>query len=131
MPYWSWAGCTRDLYNVENALVPQESGKPLTLEQVKEAIMKSRGTGRVTYKMLDVEPGLVRCHLRFKQHRAIVNIPYSTESYSIIYKSSQNLGYEAATQDNAAVIHRHYNTWIRDLDQSIQFNLSLAQANGE
>ena len=91
--------------------------------------MKSRGTHYVKYEMHDIEPGLVRCQLSFKKlHKAWVDIPYSSESYSIIYQSSQNLSYAPPSEDNAAVIHRHYNTWIRDLDLSIQRNLSLVSS---
>ena len=122
-----WSGCTRDLYNVNNAPVPSTKGS-LGLEDVKKAIMKSRGTNYVHYQMNDFEPGLIRCVLTYKNHRAIVDITYSVESYSLLYKSSRNLSYQPASVDNAATIHRHYNTWIRDLDESIKLNLSILRA---
>ncbi|MDX1411407.1 MAG: hypothetical protein R3351_04580 [Nitrospirales bacterium] len=119
-------GCQRDLYNVKDAPVPTFGSRSLTMEEVKNAIMKSRGTSQIQYQMRDVQPGLIRCVITHKIHRAVVNITYSTESYSITYQDSQNLKYEPADAENAAVIHRHYNTWIRDLDESIRFNLSSA-----
>jgi len=124
----TWTGCVRDLYNVQDAPVPSFKNRSLSLEEVKKAIMRSKGTSNVRYEMHDVEPGLIRCMLKFKKkHSAWVDIPYSQESYSILYKSSQNLRYTPASEDDPAEgIHRAYNTWIRDLDQSIQMNLGVA-----
>ena len=124
----TWAGCVRDIYNVQDAPILPSGSSPPTLEQVKEAIMKSRGTNIVDYEMYDIEPGLIRCDLIYKHHNAVVKIPYTRESYSILYESSQNLSYQPASTDNAAVIHRHYNTWIRFLDASIKKNLALVQS---
>jgi len=127
----TWTGCTRDLYNVQDTPVPSFKDRSLSLEEVKNAIMRSKGTSYVRYEMHDIEPGLIRCQLKFKKkHRAWVDIPYSQKSYSIQYKSSQNLRFQPPSEDNPAeTIHRHYNTWIRDLDQSTQMNMSVAQAN--
>jgi len=129
----TWTGCVRDLYNVQDAPVPSFKNRSLSLEEVKKAIMRSRGASNVRYKMHDVEPGLIRCVLQFKKrHSAWVDIPYSQESYSILYKSSQNLRYEPPSEDvPTETIHRAYNTWIRDLDQSIQMNLRVAPANNK
>ena len=125
-----WSGCTRDLYNVNNTPIPSTKGS-FGLEDVKKAIMKSRGTNYVHYQMNDLEPGLIKCVLTYKNHQAIVDITYSEKSYSILYQSSRNLSYQPASEDNAATIHRHYNTWIRDLDESIKLNLSVLQARGK
>lgn len=119
-------GCTRNLYNVKDAPVPSFKNRSLSLAEVKKAIMVSKGTSYVHYRMYDIEPGLIRCELTYKKHTALVDIPYTKDSYSILYKSSQNLKYEPVSEDNAAMIHRHYNTWIRDLDKSIKMNLSIA-----
>lgn len=128
----TWTGCARDLYNVKDNPVPSFKNRSLSQEEVKEAIMRSKGMSRVQYTMHDVEPGLIRCELNFKnKHKAWVDIPYSEKSYSILYKSSLNLRYTPATSENAATIHRHYNTWIRDLDQSIQRNLSTVPATSK
>ncbi len=120
------AGCPRFLYNVTNASVPRVDGAKQSLADVKAAIMRSTGDPRVRYIMEDVEPGLIRCQLQFKvQHKAWVDIPYSTESYSIIYVKSENLRYQPYSEDrNRNTISGHYNNWIRALDNSIQEELA-------
>jgi hypothetical protein len=49
---------------------------------------------------------------------AVVDIKYNTKTYSIIYKSSQNLDYDGKN------IHSNYNGWIQRLNQAIQSQLS-------
>ena len=119
-------GCPRFLYNVTNANVPQVDGSKQSLADVKAAIMRSTGDPRVRYIMEDVEPGLIRCQLQYKiQHKAWMDIPYSTDSYSIIYIKSENLRYQPYSEDrNRNTISGHYNNWIRALDNSIQEELA-------
>ena len=126
------AGCTYVLYNVKNAPVPKIENHSLSLAEVKDAIMRSRGSPEVRYTMRDVEPGLIRCELNFKEeHKAWVDIPYSEEGYSILYQKSQNLRYEPPSDDfpNKTFISGHYNRWIRALDASIQEELAKAPPN--
>ena len=119
-----FAGCLAAPYNVKDAPIPKINGRSLSLEEVKKAIMRSSGTSVVLYKMEDVEPGLIRCELSFKsRHKAWVDIPYSEEGYSILYQKSINLRYEPADWEGPELIKAHYNTWIRDLDESIKRNL--------
>ena len=119
-------GCPRFLYNVTEAKVPQFEGSTLSLADVKAAIMRSTGDPRVKYIMEDVEPGLIRCQLLYKiQHKAWMDIPYSTETYSINYVKSENLRYQPYSEDrNRNTISGHYNNWIRALDNSIQEELA-------
>ena len=53
-------------------------------------------------------------------HTAIVEIPYTTKTYSIIYKDSTNLKYDAEKQ----TIHENYRGWIQNLDNAIKSRLS-------
>jgi hypothetical protein len=118
------AGCIETVYNVQNVPVTKFSNRSLSLDEVKEAIMRSSGTSSVHYKMQDVEPGLIRCELNFKsKHKAWVDIPYSEDSYSILYQKSVNLRYSPPSEEGSETIKRHYNKWIRDLDESIKRNL--------
>ena len=64
----TWTGCTRDLYNVQDTPVPSFKDRSLSLEEVKNAIMRSKGTSYVRYEMHDIEPGLIRCQLKFKKN---------------------------------------------------------------
>jgi hypothetical protein len=120
------AGCPYVLYNVTNAPVLHVEGSKQSLADVKAAIMRSPGDTRVRYIMEDVKPGLIRCQLQYKfKYKAWVDIPYSTESYSIIYVKSENLSYQPNNEErNVTTINGHYNNWIRALDNSIQAELA-------
>jgi len=126
-----FTGCRIEaLYNVRNSSVLELENASLSLDEVKKAIMRSRGSPGVRYKMWDVEPGLIRCELNFKdKHKAWVDIPYSTEGYSILYQRSINLVYYPASDEEPETIKAHYNRWIRALDVSIQEELAKVSSN--
>ena len=63
------------------------------------------------------KPGLIVGTLNLRTHTAVVDIPYTTTSYSILYKSSVNLKQEGNT------IHSNYNGWVQNLDQAIKRQL--------
>lgn len=119
-----FAGCIEGLYNVKNSPVPKFQNRSLSLDEVKKAIMRSSGTSNVRYEMSDVEPGLIHCKLSKSRHEAWVDIPYSQESYSVLYQKSVNLRYAPTSAEGSETISRHYNTWIRNLDESIKRNLA-------
>ena len=64
--------------------------------------------------MKEAEPGHIVGTLHLRKHMAIVDIPYSTNSYSILYKDSAQLDY------NGDTIHQNYNGWITNLNNAIQ-----------
>jgi hypothetical protein len=102
---------TKPIANFQNQSVPAH----LTTEQVKDSI-KLAGAEK-NWHMQEVNPGLIRGTLRVRDHSATVNIPYSNHSYSINYVSSTNLLASDGT------IHRNYNTWVKNLNISIQHRL--------
>ena len=114
------AGCrTAPLYNVTNSAVPPvTSGKTLTLNNVTKAIVDA-GMG-LGWEMQVVRPGQITGTLHLRSHTAIVDIPYTTASYSIVYNSSQDLNYNPAQQ----TIHKNYNGWIQNLDKAIRGRLN-------
>jgi len=114
------AGCrTAPLYNVTNSAVPPvTSGKTLTLDNVTKAIVDA-GMG-LGWEMQVMRPGQITGTLHLRSHTAIVDIPYSTASYSIVYNSSQDLNYDPARR----TIHANYNGWIQNLDRAIRGRLS-------
>jgi uncharacterized lipoprotein YmbA len=65
-------------------------------------------------------PGRIDAFLAVRVHRAAISITYDQDSYSITYRSSENLG---ATGSN---IHRNYNRWVANLDNDIQVRLAAA-----
>ena len=87
----SHAGCMRcgPIQNVTDATVPTVSGHALSNDDVKKAIMRAGTT--LGWKMSADAPGKITGRLEVRKHTAVVEIPYSTKSYSIVYKSSTNL----------------------------------------
>jgi hypothetical protein len=57
--------------------------------------------------------------LNLRTHTAMVDIPFTASTYSIVYKSSVNLDQQGAT------IHQNYNGWVQNLDQAIRRQLSI------
>ena len=111
------AGCMRcaPIFNVVDSPVTSVPGKPLTDEQVKGAILRAGAT--LGWKMREVGPGKLAATINLRTHQADVEIPYSTQAYSIIYKSSVNL--DAADGQ----IHKNYNGWIQNLSRDINAQL--------
>ena len=112
----SQAGCMRcgPIQNVTDASVPS-SGKALSNDEVKKAIMRAGGT--LGWKMDDSARGKITGTLNVRTHTAVVEIPYSAKSYSINYKSSANL------DEGDGQIHNNYNGWIKNLANGIDAQL--------
>ena len=111
------AGCApmAPIQNVSSTPVTGVSSKPLTEIEVRNAIVRA-GTG-LGWIMKDAGPGKLHGTLMLRTHTAEVEIPYSTGSYSITYKSSTNL------QEANGKIHRNYNGWIQNLNRGINAQL--------
>jgi hypothetical protein len=112
------AGCTSvPIMNVDNAAVPTASGKPLTQEQVRAAII--RAGGALGWQMKDEGPNKMVGTLVLRTHSAVVDIPYSATNFSIKYRSSVNL------DESGGNIHKNYNGWIQNLHRGINTQLAL------
>ena len=103
----SWSA--QPIQNVNDASVV--SSNPVQIAQVKTAIMVA-GTS-LGWKMDEVSPGLIQGTLNLRKHTAVVDVPYSTTKYSIVYKSSINL------DEKDGQIHRNYNSWVQNLSKKI------------
>ena len=114
------AGCVRcdPIFNVENASATNASGKKLSNEQIKAAIVRA-GTG-LGWVMKDDGPGKITATLNIRKHTAVIEIPYSPAGYSITYLSSVNL------DEGGGQIHKNYNGWIQNLSRGINAQLSGA-----
>jgi hypothetical protein len=111
-------GCTTvPIMNVDNAAVPTTSGKPLTKEQVRAAII--RAGGALGWQMKDEGPDKLVATLVLRTHTAVVEIPFSATNYSIKYRSSIDLN------ESGGNIHKNYNGWIQNLHKGINTQLSL------
>jgi len=113
------AGCrTAPVMDVVDAPVIEPAGGPkLTADQVKLAIQRAGAT--LGWQIKEVQPFLLEGTLHLRTHMAKVNIPYSAERYSIVYKDSQNLQYDGTN------IHSNYNGWVQNLDKAIKVQMGL------
>lgn len=105
------------IINYENQLV----AKPLTIEQVKQAIVSAAAMNSWTITKGPTENSVTATLVVRNKHTVIVNITYTKESFSVVYAGSINMKY----QPNAGtgVIHPFYNKWTRDLVDTIQANI--------
>lgn len=91
--------------------------KGTTAEDVRGAIR--RAAAGLGWQTKDDGPGKLSSTLMLRQHVASVGIDYDATKYSIQYKDSSNLRYDAAK----GTIHRNYNTWVQNLNKAIQREL--------
>ena len=108
------------IYNVKDAPVVTATGKEPSLDDVQKAIIQA-GAG-LGWAMAVVKPGEIIGTLNVRSHQAVVTIPYTTKSFSILYKDSSTLKYNAEKQ----TIHENYTGWIQRLDGAIRSRLTAA-----
>ena len=106
------------VYEVKDA--PIDTAKPLTLDQVQKAIIDA-GI-KQTWIMTPVKPGEMLGEYNVQSHQIHVLIPYTTKTYSILYKDSSNLRYDPVKR----TIHVNYQKWIERLDNEIKTRLRMA-----
>ena len=119
------AGCrgAGQIYNVKEAPVVTATGKELTMEQVQKAIVEAGLSLR--WIMTPDKPGHILGTQNARSHTAVVDINYTTKSYSITYKDSVNLNYNADKQ----TIHAAYSGWVQNRDNAIKGRLMAASAS--
>lgn len=108
------------IYQVKEAPVQTATGKQPSLEEVQKAIIAA-GVG-LGWQMAVANPGEIIGTLNVRSHQAVVSIPFTTKHYSIQYKDSTNLKYNAEKQ----TIHQNYSSWIQRLDGAIRSRLTAA-----
>lgn len=82
------------------------------LDRVGSAIIRAGGLA-LGWQMKDEAPGKPTGTLRLRDHTAIVDIPSSPSSDSIVYRSSVNL------QEKGGHIHKNCNGWIQSPTRGI------------
>lgn len=97
---------------VDAPVVEPASGPRLTADEVKVAIQRAGAS--LGWQIKEVQPYLLEGTLHLRTHTAQVNIPYSAERYSIVYKDSKDLNYDGKN------IHSNYNGWVQNLDRAIK-----------
>lgn len=113
------AGCTSvPIQNVSQTPATNATGKALSKDQVRGAIV--RAGAALGWQMRDEGPTMLVGTLQLRKHTAVVEIPYSASSYSIKYRSSENL------DEKGGNIHKNYNGWIQNLTRGITAQLSAS-----
>lgn len=113
------AGCNSvPILNVDQAAITNASGKPLSREQVRGAIV--RAGAALGWQMKDEGANKLVGSLQLRTHSAVVEIPYSANNYSIKYRSSTNL------DEQGGNIHKNYNGWIQNLTRGVNAQLSAS-----
>lgn len=106
------------IYEVKDTPVQTATGKTPSLEDVQKAIISAGA--KLGWVMAISKPGEIIGTLNVRSHTAIVTIPYSEKNYSILYKDSTNLKYDAEKN----TIHANYTGWIQRLDNEIRARLT-------
>lgn len=104
------AGCasTEPVNNLRDVPISAD----LSTDQFQEALVRAGQERGWIIKHL--EPGHSEGTLLVRSHVAKVDIFYDADSYSIVYKDSENLDYADGE------IHNNYNGWIQFLNNDIQ-----------
>ncbi len=117
-----FVGCrTVPLVNIQDTSINTASGKQLTLDEVGRAIISASTTSHPPWIMKIIKPGHIVGTLNTRTHMAMVDIEYTTKSYSITFKDSADLQYDA----EKGTIHPSYNKWINRLSTMIQSKVSV------
>lgn len=106
--------------NYENIAVATSSGKPLQIEQVKQAIQAAAAVKGWTIAYQADGSLLATLNVRNK-HTITVELPYSVEKYSLRYKGSTAMKY--GQRDGIPVIHPYYNKWVQEFKETIRIEL--------
>lgn len=110
------AGCkSAPVYNVQDAAIATGATNA-SMENVQKAIIRAGSS--LGWNMKPAGNGAMIGTLQLRKHVAVVDIRYSTQTYSILYKESQNLDYDGTN------IHSNYNGWIQNLNRAIQTQLA-------
>jgi hypothetical protein len=99
------------VYNVENLAI--NTPPRATLSDVEGAI--KRAGASLGWQMRKVGKGHIVAQLPIRTHTAIADVTFTTKEFSIRYKNSSNLKYDAS----ANTIHSNYNSWVRNLQNAI------------
>jgi predicted small lipoprotein YifL len=115
----SLTGCrTSNILNVPHQTV-MTTKKALTNDDVFKAIVRAGASkGWIITRVND---NTATGTLNLRGHQAVVTITFNTKEYSITYKSSVNLKYNAEKN----TIHSNYNGWVQNLKDAINVQLSL------
>ena len=122
------AGCRmgEPVYNATDVAYSPAATVTRSLDRTeyKNAIIRA-GTQR-GWTFQDAGPGHLIGNLAVRgKHFATVDVFYDTDSFTINYRDSRNLEYDPATRQ----IHPNYNSWVQNLQQEIQAEVTRLQTS--
>ena len=102
--------------------------KTLPVDYVKKAIVEAARKNK--WNIGNVAGGKIGGKLEASllvrgKHTVIVEIPYTAEKYSLLYKESTNMNY--ASCESERYIHPNYNVWVGRLQQAIVTELEAIE----
>lgn len=108
--------CSSTLFEIRDNPIETGTEGPVTMNQIGDAITEAgKGLG---WKMATTKNGEISGTYSNAKQSATVAIPYTTKTYSILYKNSSNFKY------NGTKIHKRYNELVSGLDAAIRRELS-------
>jgi hypothetical protein len=108
-------GAGAPIYNVKDSPIP--ANQAATMENIQKAIVRAGLT--LGWQVVAREPGKLEAILVLRKHRAVVDITYDTKTFSITYKDSTNIDYDAQNK----TVHSNYNGWIQNLEKGIRIQV--------
>jgi len=109
-------GRTKPILKIVDAPIFTGSKEAPALKDVERAIRAAALDEH--WMVTKIEDGHLQAELTIRSHFAKVDITYTTESYSIVYKDSLKLLYDGKE------IHRNYNNWVQHLSDRIRLQLA-------
>jgi hypothetical protein len=135
------AGCARPMVALKDVNENRTINKPLTKEQIKESILE--GAKYAGWKARDQDADTIQATYQIRSHTVRVQIEYTDSSYSLYYKSSNDMKMyctKSALDKKEGIvvsgirncpgdmppyaIHAAYKTWIDALNDDIQTSLA-------
>jgi hypothetical protein len=124
------------LVTIRDALVATTSGKPVERAQVRQAIAAAAARDP-SWSLADEGADRVLATRRWRDHAIVIEVRYSPERYSLLYRDSTNMKYNAGgsgdSRDRNAKfgvppstgpeIHPFYNRYVRELRDGIAAEL--------
>ncbi len=126
------------LVNHPDVPVATSSGKSVQVEQVKEAI-QSAAKAKGWALAYELSGKMLATLVVRNKHTVVVEVAYSADRYSLMYRDSVNMKYAAHAQSdgriNSAntgyirsnydgpVIHPFYNSWVQEFKDAIRVAL--------
>lgn len=106
--------------NLTQIAIPASPSQGRTEAQVRQAITLAAQAKGWTVAAPEAGKLVATLNVRNK-HTVMVDIPYDSRSYSLIYRDSANMKY--GQMNGEAVIHPNYNRWTQDLRVAIDHEL--------